>query len=239
MEEQLTLRDIPEQEWQKLAERVREAGGRLIVLVHPFFSIGKGAAFKKYSGAIGRILSKSKVPVVILEPYNSITFGMGLLRMSAKNNVLAIPTSQNNPESLLGIRTKKKNGRIAFEWIHDHGHKELLTILAEKVGVKNVLVGGMYVNKRASESVSEYEKRWLTSRGPRPKNGLWHYSRSPYTGACAGSTYEALIKSGKFETVRWIPNAMYDHHLRRPFHSPYTRPPSKPAGKKPARRKIK
>lgn len=190
-----SLQDVPQKDWAVFGERVRSAGGRAIVLVHPFYKrLLSLRPDKKYYGAINGLLKKSKVPVVILEEAHKIGWLKKRLRELGTKNHLILPTDYDSPRLLVGPDPKTKH------IVLDEESAELAKRLHE-AGAKSIQVGGLYTTEKYSSKVEEYERKWL------PKEN--QPSKKTIAAGCAGATYEELINSGKFEKVRLMQNACY------------------------------
>ncbi|MBN2067537.1 MAG: hypothetical protein JW744_03655 [Candidatus Diapherotrites archaeon] len=187
--------------------------------MHPFYNEKLIKKFPKYLEVVENLLKKSKWPIVVLQGFENIPQTKERLRKLKARNVLIIPTANHSSATIRKKTTWKE--------ILDHKQEQLIKCLAQKAGVKSVYVGGMYASTSGSaKSVEEYEAGWLAEK-LQGRKSRFEYVERPFTGGCAGATYEYLIESGKFKKVRWVPNARLDGwktDLSRPYVAPRTQP---------------
>ena len=215
---QIGLDYIPERKLNRLRERVERAGGKLIVIVHPFYREGTTKYFEKYEKAVEALLRKSSWPIVVLEEAGKIKNGsiQGRLRKLGAKSVFLIPTTSGSPS----IQRRVENERPIIDSEMDSLPSQL-----EKVGAKDVYVAGMYAIRENEPVVRAYESMLFAKK----KNGKskFKYLEDPLAGGCAGYTYAKLIHSKKFRKVMWIPNAKIGFDSKIGKERPYTRPKKK------------
>ncbi len=195
-----SLSGIPDSEWKALSEKIRDANGRVLLLVHPFYDYVHD---KQYVETIHNLLRKSKIPVIILEPHNKIRETEdGLWAIGAKSAFI-ISTISSGPAVLKSLKPvpKKRLGDADLEMTRFF--KKL-----KSVGVKALFIGGMYAWAQNHGSVSKAEGRMFPN---------WE-SKNDFTvsAGCAGYTYRRAIELG-IGMVRLIPNALYPSKPQRTF----------------------
>ena len=187
--ELLGLNQIPKERWKELKQRVQKSKGIGILLIHPYYEeTGENST---YAHTINKLISQTKVPVIVLEPHN--TWEQHQEKYPA--HVTVIPTEKYDPSPLLETENNDS----------DHKHKVLATLL-KKIGVKKLRLGGMesqfgkYPDSTANwmELIRQNEKRM----GKPETTTLIAYG-------CLGVTYTNLVSSGKLKTVELIPPATF------------------------------
>lgn len=201
MEEEcpVTLKDIKTGELAEFGARVEGAGGRAIVIVHPFYNqyARKDRAYRK---SILGLLKKSNTPLLILEESREFLRTQKIFEKLGAKNYLVLPTVKS--DSSLVLFPGAEQGKFVAE----SGCEELIGLLQE-LGAKRVQVCGSNASRYWEPKVRIYEKKWLP-RHRKPTN-------ASIAGQCVGFVYSELIKSKKFE-VRLVPNACYPHKPRYP-----------------------
>ncbi len=182
------LFEMPKRDLRQLGRRIRTAGGKVIILMHPHYA----NAPQRYEAAIRKIMAQEKTPVIILEEDQSVQRTRGKLAKAGSPDHLIVPT-------IYSSTILKWHGLRYFEV--DENHSVLSEIL-KQAGAKTVYVGGMYTRRAQDAVVLGYERNWLKGRLPETDYSI-------VTG-CAGRLYKELIHGGQFEKVRWLTAAMHD-----------------------------
>jgi hypothetical protein len=202
--------DIPAHEWDTLRQKIARAGGRVIVMVHPYFYKNGGPtadskttnkSMGEFDGHVDKLLRQQKIPVVVLEGHTHIEQTQNRFKIM-RVHPLIIPTE---PESWR-IRHSGKNSSAVT---HDESQKQLINRL-HNAGAKNVMIAGAEALPNEDRDVEAYEKRVHPKGIPR---------EIPLTGSCAGNTYANLVKSEHFQNkdIRYHPGALFPY-------SPYNKP---------------
>lgn len=227
MPERKKVFKVDEAQIKRLQAAVRKAGGKAIVLIHPFFdeklpdherSIGKS-----YTQAVDIILSNKKTPVILMEQHFARRVTRERLAAKGQKSILVLPIGTNSGAPLISIQG------LAEEI--DEERKTLIELL-EKVGTKTVLMGGMFANELhsgKSHPVMREEIKWQNAvKTPEYFAQDALYLEYPLIRYCAGETYKYLVESGKFK-VRWMgaavrprPDARIQGRIIR--KRPYTNP---------------
>ncbi len=166
-------------------EAVAKSGGKVVLLVHPFYAKYREAvthqttAMTKYKKVLNELLRKTKAPLVILEEEDNIDKTSSV----AGNAPFFVETREHDPTPL----------RSWYEL-----HREL-----REAGVKTLLIGGCYASSATSidayfthPSIVEYE-RSLRRRVFRS-----------IVGGCIGKTYGEMIEANHGK-IRLMPNLLF------------------------------
>ena len=183
--------NIPENQWETLKEKISKAGGKLIVLVHPF--IHEGDEIKKYETVVRSILSQQRVPIVILNEYYDTARHEARKKLrELRSDALLVPTEFSSP---LSIPSRKIKSQDVFKMFLEK---------LEKAGAKNIFIGGLY----ASDWLPNHEQ-YVAEQERIPDLKKIPFETHRGISACVGATYSQFIYSGKFERVQVIPEGVF------------------------------
>jgi hypothetical protein len=180
--------NIPSEKVKTLKQSFRRSSGKGIVLIHPFYKGILGGPNKEYKKKLLLLLTKTNLPVIILETPKSFIETQSILKNQqiSEDRLLIVPTDHGNPMPLIGEHR-----------MYDKDMQNTCKILSE-LGLEKMFLGGRYAlsknlfnNKilRKIRTIREYENK----RFPRPKK------RIPLGYGCAGYSYFRFIESGLFD----------------------------------------
>jgi hypothetical protein len=170
---------------QELVELVKEANGKVILLVHPYYD---SQADEIYWKSLNKILSQNKTPVIILEADQKIhELKDQLLTRQAKCFILP---------------TFSASHILRFGSNFDIKQKDLAEFLTE-IGAKKVFVGGqVFLHAPLTKKSMFSPKMWATILRNYKNERVLH-KRNPSKGikwvscgGCVGQTYSNLIEQG-------------------------------------------
>ena len=187
------LYDVPAGRWQLLGDKIKAARGRVILLVHPFYSSSPFA----YRRAALKLIKQTRVPVIIVEEALEANKAVERLRRLNAGH-LVLPSEMGGPNILLKrYKTSRKPAASLLkkypyfpvgDFILDRDQIKLAEKL-EEIGAKTVLVAGML-------SETEYDP-------------VFHHSMP---SGCVVWAHDGLLQSGKFN-VRYIRKAVHPQPL--------------------------
>ncbi|MDD4983352.1 MAG: hypothetical protein PHH82_00745 [Candidatus ainarchaeum sp.] len=223
-----SLEGIPESEWKELSKRISEAGGRVLLLVHPFYN---SVTDKRYYDTLYALLRKSKIPIITLEEERRIHETNGRFKAFGAKQVFFISTAPGSSEVIVGKKQAVDLRGNTYGYDHyDYG----LTVFHDKLkslGVRHLFIGGQkthYVEherwhpllghkipvekKHLKETIELESKRYPHLRTPPGKTILL---------GCAGDHYSRALK--RLEKVTLIPNLVSPDKPIRKKRSPWLR----------------
>ncbi len=184
-------KQIPKEDWQLFAHRVREAGGKVVVAVHAY---PEGHIGKKGTPP-ARLISQARTPVLLLVEQFWMSSASEWLRKGNAPTHLVVPTADGYPY-------------VALSQGFDATHSLLFKKLRE-AGASTILLAGVETkchwqgSAEGGRPVVEAEKKWLGSRAK--------YLTGAVHVGCAGSLYRHMVTSSILEgiTVRLVPGAVW------------------------------
>jgi hypothetical protein len=222
--------DISERDWETLSHKIKAAGGKVIVLVHPLLMVHGGKhefghtpitstvnskappnsvshGLPKYSTVYSNskaALKQTKTPVIVFEEYDNLHESHRLLNNHGFPKPLFVPTAKD--QGLIRGGPPKKRG-VLLDEVNQPFNERL-----KACGATTVLVGGFFTgtdsNTTRAKDVYAYEKKWLGKRRkPFDPANVETITHAPVSQFCAGQVYKSLIVSGLFkrQKVRWMP----------------------------------
>ncbi|MFA5764387.1 MAG: hypothetical protein WC915_06275 [archaeon] len=197
-----SLSEIPKQFWIDLNKQVMNSNGHVLFLVHPFYLEKKSGhdleKYGKYKKIITDTLTKSSFPVIVLESHPGEIKGVLGEEAYKKANLFCLPSM----DSQGALVEKIQSGNQV------KAHEDRIIELLSKSGIKHISFGGSLTDIEPSYDVRTRERLIYP---PRLIPSIQTISSS-----CAGSIYAHLIKSGKFDIVRLMPNACFPNKPK--FH---------------------
>ncbi|MBI4406282.1 hypothetical protein HY571_00010 [Candidatus Micrarchaeota archaeon] len=183
----------------EFAEAVKKSKGKVVVLVHPFFTRENNANFRRYDKTLEKLRSRiGKIPIIVMEQRASV----------------GSTSNRFNGEKVFYVKTMPSNPQPEDGWQKMH------TALS-KSNVRTLLIGGIFSTRVPSK---KEEKQWATKIFEYEKT----FSR-PYKGGiahdCVGITYLRLVSERKkagYKTIRLIPNLVYPDKPRYTKRRPLT-----------------
>ena len=207
-EKLLTVEDFKQAELGNLRERVMQAGGKVIVIVHPFYLPGDRA----YKQALRKLVAQQKTPVLILEDADKISKLKQRLAKWPTGNCIILPTLGGEVKLILKLDGA---GRQVLE---ERG-KELGGLLKE-AGARKVFLGGTMTVRVPSVAIARHERRLVPE-------GRMVLASNTIGGGCVGLTYRRLIISGLFGEVRLLKNACFRQRPEHPVDRKLAKPPKR------------
>jgi hypothetical protein len=243
------LKSIPEKTVQKLKQRIQEANGKLIIVVHPYFNVFNQTS---YLNSIKKNLHQSNTPVIVLEQFHLINpeeagkrFNLSqeknqslknhsekhLSKINAEKNIViptlmrsSIPFFYDSPEnqmySLQELKTQSSEKINEMKKLIER-EKQLIEFIASLKPKKIFIAGSNATATKKSRRLKVMLKvrEYEQNRLPRKKETNKRYSSIPFIDECAGSIYAALIEKGL--NVAWLPKAV---KIKGNYASPYPHP---------------
>ena len=208
-----TIEDIPTERWKEFGDRVMKAGGRAVVLVHPFYE----PTNPEYERTMTKLIERSKVPVIMLLGRNQ--WYDEKWRKNRHGNIVYIPTGDATPSTL----TRDRHGDVKPE----RSQKTLIERL-KQLGVRRVLMGGMYSwHEQLIRGYEQSKPIAAFERKKRKGHGKENFKQNIISDGCLGETYYRFIVSKAFHDIVLIPNALF------PDKPPYYLSRSRRFSKKP------
>lgn len=213
----------------KLLREIKAARNRLIVLVHPFYELT--SATKQYEKVLQALLTKSKVPIIILEEEDKIEQTRKRLQEMNVPEPFIIATVKDKPNIIVGYTVNDRMPMDLIKHLEEYYHAKIVDYeVIDNVGAiiddfikrssaKTVFVAGqktltMDTGLRRFNTTGEFTRNLVKSAEEREFPHLKSHEVDIIYAGCAGGLYSSLIGLGRYEKVRLIPNAI---HPRKPI----------------------
>jgi|GEM_PF-5043506 len=195
---------VSRKKMELLAQKVKSADGKVIVLVHPWYVKEK----KQYSSVVKGLLAQNKVPVIILQENKKMEQARRRIRKLGPASHLIIRTEEHGPMQILKHENNYFNKPIPdFERIYQ---------MIDAIGGKAVFLGGLESkngqNVWPEKEIEQYEQEWLQNRKVPAGKKTYDIEN------CVGYTYRGLVlnamnakvKGKKPLKIRLMPGALQD-----------------------------
>lgn len=222
-----TIAGVSEKDWKSFAGKVAKAGGKAIILVHPWYSEDVSDV---YRATRDRLLTQSRVPVIILQEEDLLWEAKERIADLGAPARMVIPTLEGEPTPVR--ESNRFFFRVANRRKVDHFVDfNTLYLCLKRAGVNQAFVGGLYSenvveNRYSTPEIERHERERLFSR----RKDLPE-EKPCATGYCTGYAYHGFVENaardpeppsisfrlmpGVLEELPWFSQMRRMNHVKR------------------------